>query len=64
MTTVVVGSGRVSDSQEAGAEGDGRRALDAKTGSWTASERCAVQPRCTTVDNDVVVKRNFGVYNL
>jgi hypothetical protein len=60
VTTVIVGNGRNHNLQEASARGDERRVLDAEAGSWMATERCAMQPRCTTSDDDdVVVKRNF-----
>jgi hypothetical protein len=62
VTIVTVGNGRNHDPQEAGARGDEKRVLDAEAGSWTATEQCAMQSRCTTFDDDdddVVVKRNF-----
>jgi hypothetical protein len=64
VTIVAAGGGRGCGPQEADAEADGKRALDAEAGAWMASERCAVSPRCTTVVVVVVVvvvERNFAV---
>jgi hypothetical protein len=64
VTIVTVGNEGNQNPQKASAKGDGGCVLDAEAGSWMATERCAMQPRCTTFDDDGVVKRNFAVYVL